>query len=144
MQMLPLVIICHKSTQIWQTMLLHTPLMIPWLPVALIIMNCFRETQTKCVLRLTFYKKNSIPEWTIPISNLMPTSRHYTNMKNEQGYTCLLPVLKRNIKTFIQWVKDDHTLGRKPFPDIFLTRDVSNLYRRYKTYAKFIAKYIIL
>ena len=42
--------------------------------------------------------------------------KSYTDLTQNQGQIRLLPGIKRNLKGFIQWVRDEFRLGRNPSP----------------------------
>ena len=63
----------------------------------------------------------------------------YFDLTQGQGQIGLLPGIKRNIKAFIQWVRDDKCLGRNPETMAFPVVQAPALLRRYKTHAKFVS-----
>jgi hypothetical protein len=65
----------------------------------------------------------------------------YSELTINQGQVRLLPGTKRNIKAFIQWVREERRLGRDPSTTEFPVADTPNLIlRRHKTHAQFIKK----
>ena len=63
----------------------------------------------------------------------------YSALTQAQGQIRLLPVIKRNIKAFIQWVRDEQSLGRNPETIAFPVVQGPALLRRYKTREKFVS-----
>ena len=63
----------------------------------------------------------------------------YSALTQAQGQIRLLPVIKRNIKAFIQWVMDEQRLGINPETMAFPVVQAPALLRRYKTHAKFVS-----
>ena len=57
----------------------------------------------------------------------------YSDLSQTQGQIRLLPGVKRNIKAFIQWVRDELRLGRDPSTGDFDSNNTPTLIRRYKT-----------
>lgn len=64
----------------------------------------------------------------------------YSDFSQAQGQIRLLPSVKRNIKAFIQWVRDELRLGRDPSTSVFDSNNTPTLIRRYKTHKQFIEK----
>jgi hypothetical protein len=64
----------------------------------------------------------------------------YSELTINQGQVRLLPGTKRNIKAFIQWVREERRLCRDPSTTAFPVVDTPNLIRRHKTHAQFINK----
>jgi hypothetical protein len=64
----------------------------------------------------------------------------YSDLTMAQGQVHLLPGTKRNIKAFIQWVRDKRRLGRDPSSTAFPVANTPNLMRRHKMHAQFIKK----
>ena len=58
-----------------------------------------------------------------------------------QGQIRLVPRVKKRIKAFIQWTRDETRMGRAPSNSPYPVADTANLMRRYNTHAKFITKY---
>jgi hypothetical protein len=56
----------------------------------------------------------------------------YSDLTTAQGQVRLLPGTKRNIKAFVQWVRDERRLGRDPSTTAFPVADMPNLIRRHK------------
>ena len=61
-----------------------------------------------------------------------------------QGQIRLLPGVKKGIKVFIQWVRDQIRLGKDPASRAFPVVDSASLMRRYTTYDKYIKKSVTL
>ena len=64
----------------------------------------------------------------------------YSELTIAQGQIRLLPGTKRNIKAFIQWVRDQRRLGLNPRDTAFPVLEAPNLLRRYKTHERFIKR----
>jgi hypothetical protein len=62
----------------------------------------------------------------------------YSDLTQAQGQIRLLPGVKRNIKSFIQWVRDEQRLGRDADNIAFPVANAPTLLRRYKTHSKFV------
>ena len=63
----------------------------------------------------------------------------YSDLTQAQGKNRLLPGIKRNIKAFIQWVKDEQSLGRNTETMAFPVVQDPALLRRYKNHAMFVS-----
>ena len=57
-----------------------------------------------------------------------------------QGQIRLMPGVKRNIKAFVQWTRDEIRLGRDPTLVAFPIGQAAMLMRRYKSHTQFVAK----
>ena len=57
-----------------------------------------------------------------------------------QGQICTVPRVKKRIKSFIQWTRDEVRMGRKPASRPFPVDTTSVLIRKYTTHAMFIEK----
>jgi hypothetical protein len=66
--------------------------------------------------------------------------KSYTDLTQAEGRIRLLPGIKRNLKGFIQWVRDEFRLGRNPENAIFPIAEVPQLVRRHKTHKQYVAK----
>jgi hypothetical protein len=64
-------------------------------------------------------------------------SKTYADLTQVQGKIRLLPGTKRNIKAFVQWVKDECRLGSNPATTAFPVGDAENSIRRYNTHEQF-------
>ena len=65
--------------------------------------------------------------------------KKYSNLTQAQGQILLLTGIKRNIKAFIQWVRDEQRLGRNPETMAFPVVQASALLLCNKTHAKFVS-----
>ena len=63
----------------------------------------------------------------------------YSDLTAAQGQIRVRPGVRKNIKAFVQWTRDELRLGRDPSTTPFPIERVSDLIRRYKTHEKFIA-----
>ena len=63
----------------------------------------------------------------------------YSDLTQAQGQIYLLPGIKRNIKVFIQWVRDEQRFVRNPETIAFPVVQAPVLLRRYKTHANFVS-----
>jgi hypothetical protein len=61
----------------------------------------------------------------------------YSELTVQQGQICVRPGVRKNIKAFIQWSRDEFRLGRDPSSIAFPVGDVSDFIRRYKTHEKY-------
>ena len=66
--------------------------------------------------------------------------KSYTDLTQLQGQIRLLPGVKRNLKGFIQWVRDEFRLGRNPENTAFPVAETPVLIRRHKTHKQYVAK----
>jgi hypothetical protein len=66
--------------------------------------------------------------------------KSYSELTVAQGQIRLLPGTKRNVKAFIQWVRDERRLGRDPSNTPFPVAQAAALLRRYKTHYQYIKK----
>ena len=66
--------------------------------------------------------------------------KSYTDLTQAQGQIRLLPGVKRNLKGFIQWVRDEFRLGRNPENTIFSVGETPGLIRRHKMHKQYVAK----
>ena len=66
--------------------------------------------------------------------------KSYSDLTAIQGQIRLLPGVKRNIKSLIQWVQDQFRTGLNPQDNVFPIADVTLLLRRQKSHALFIMK----
>jgi hypothetical protein len=64
----------------------------------------------------------------------------YSDLTQNQGQIRLLPGVKRMIKAFIQWVRDERRLGRDPSFVAFPVANAPSLLQRYKTHQQFVKK----
>ena len=64
----------------------------------------------------------------------------YSDLTQAQGQICVTPGVKKNIKAFLQWVRDEYRLGRNPEFGSFNSKDTQVLMRRYNTHKQFIDK----
>ena len=64
----------------------------------------------------------------------------YSDLTQAQGQICVTPGIKKNIKAFVQWARDEYRLGRDPEFGAFDSADTLTLMRRYKTHKQFINK----
>jgi hypothetical protein len=62
----------------------------------------------------------------------------YSDLTAAQGQIRVRPGVRKNIKAFVQWARDELRLGRDPSATPFPIDLVSDLIRRYKTHEKFI------
>ena len=61
----------------------------------------------------------------------------YSELNVAQGQIGLRPEVRKNIKAFVQWTRDELRLGRDPSISPFPVDQVSDLIRRYKTHEKY-------
>ena len=66
--------------------------------------------------------------------------KSYSDLTAMQGQIRLLPGVKRNIKSLIQWAQDQFRTGQDPQDNIFPIANVTLLLRRQKSHALFITK----
>ena len=66
--------------------------------------------------------------------------KSFSTLTAVQGQIRLLPGVKKRIKAFVQWVKDEVRLGREPSLTPFPAGDTANLVRRCTTHKKFVSK----
>ena len=64
----------------------------------------------------------------------------FSSLSVQNGQIRLRPVVKRNIKAFIQWTKDMFRTGIDPASRLFPLNEVANLLRRHKSHEAFIDK----
>ena len=64
----------------------------------------------------------------------------YSDLTQVQGQIRVTPGVKKNIKAFVQWARDEYRLGRDPEYGMFNQADTLTLMRRYKTHKQFIDK----
>ena len=64
----------------------------------------------------------------------------YSDLTQAQGQIRVSPGIKKNIKAFVQWARDEYRLGRDPEFGTFNSTDTLTLMRRYKTHKQFIDK----
>ena len=64
----------------------------------------------------------------------------FSSLTAMQGQIRLLPGVKKRIKAFIQWVRDQIRLGKDPANRAFPVADSASLMRRYTTHDKYIKK----
>ena len=63
----------------------------------------------------------------------------YTDLTTAQGRIQIRPGVRKNIKAFVQWTRDELRLGRDPTLTPFPVGQVADLIRRYKTHEKYLA-----
>ena len=61
----------------------------------------------------------------------------YSDLTVAQGQIRIRPGTRKNIKAFVQWTRDELSLGRNPSLIPFPVDQVGDLIRRYKTHEKF-------
>jgi hypothetical protein len=61
----------------------------------------------------------------------------YYDLSVQQGQICVRPGVRKNIKAFVQWARDEFRLGRDPGTVAFPINQFSDLIRRYKTHEKY-------
>jgi hypothetical protein len=61
----------------------------------------------------------------------------YSELSAAQGQILVHPGVRKDIKSFVQWTRDELRLGREPSASAFTIDQVSNLIRRYKTHEKY-------
>lgn len=61
----------------------------------------------------------------------------FSSLNINQGQIRLHPGVKRNIKAFVQWTRDQFCLGMTPWTQPFPVQDSADLMRRYKTHENF-------
>ena len=64
----------------------------------------------------------------------------YSDLTQVQGQSRVTPGVKKNIKAFLQLVRDEYRLGRNPEFGSFNSKDTQVLMRRYNTHKQFIDK----
>ena len=64
----------------------------------------------------------------------------YSDLTQAQGQIRITPGVKKNIKAFLQWARDEYRLGRNPEYGRFSQADTQVLMRRYKTHKQFMDK----
>ena len=64
----------------------------------------------------------------------------FSSLTAAQGQIRLLPGVKKRIKAFIQWVRDQIRLGKDPTNRAFPVPDVASLMRRYTAHDRYIKK----
>jgi hypothetical protein len=62
----------------------------------------------------------------------------YSDLTMAQGQIRLRPGIRKNIKAFVHWARDELRLGRDPNLSPFPVDQVSDLIRRYKTHKKYL------
>ncbi|CAJ1938723.1 unnamed protein product [Cylindrotheca closterium] len=55
-----------------------------------------------------------------------------------QGQIRLMPAIKKNIRAFIQWCRDEICMGRDPITVPFSVVDAAKLLRRMKTHEQYV------
>ena len=63
----------------------------------------------------------------------------YTDLTAAQGRIQTRPGVRKNIKAFVQWTRDELRLGREPALAPFPVAQVADLIRRYKTHEKYLS-----
>ena len=63
----------------------------------------------------------------------------YSDLTAAQGRIQTRPGVRKNIKAFVQWARDELRLGRDPAITPFPVAQVADLIRRYKTHEKYLA-----
>jgi hypothetical protein len=61
----------------------------------------------------------------------------YFDLSLVQGQICLNPGVRKNIKAFVQWTRDELRLGRDPSDTAFPILQVTDLIRRNHTHEKY-------
>jgi hypothetical protein len=61
----------------------------------------------------------------------------YSELNVQQGQIRLNPGVRKNIKAFVQWTRDELRLGRDPSATAFPIAQVTDLIRRYHTHEKY-------
>ena len=61
----------------------------------------------------------------------------YFDLSLVQGQICLNPGVRKNIKAFVQWTRDELRLGRDPSDTAFPILQVTDLICRYHTHEKY-------
>ena len=74
----------------------------------------------------------------LDIKQLEADMKAYADMTVAEGRIRLNPRIKRNLKAFVQWVKDEILLDRDPASIPFPIATVSDLIRRAKTHKEFV------
>ena len=64
----------------------------------------------------------------------------YSDLTQAQGQIRITPGIKKNIKAFLQWSRDEYRLGRSPEYGRFDIRETQKFIRRYKTHKQFMDK----
>ena len=64
----------------------------------------------------------------------------YSNLTQQNGQIRLDPGTKRNIRAFVQWVRDLLRVGENPSLTVFPVANATLYIRRYKTHEKFCQK----
>ena len=63
----------------------------------------------------------------------------YSDLTAVQGQIRIRPGIRKNIKAFVQWSRDELRLGHEPKMTPFPVDQVSDLIRRYKTHEKYLS-----
>ena len=66
--------------------------------------------------------------------------KSYSDLTQNQGQIRISPGVKKNIKAFVQWSRDEYRLGRNPQYGIFNSHQTQALMRRYNTHKQFSEK----
>ena len=66
--------------------------------------------------------------------------KSFSVLTQAQGQIRMIPRVKKRIKAFVQWTRDEIRLGRDPSLSAYPVADTATLMRRYNTHAKFIKK----
>ena len=66
--------------------------------------------------------------------------KSFSSLAVRNGQIVLRPIVKRNIKAFIQWTKDMYRTGIDPASRLFPIGEVANLLRRHKSHEAFVDK----
>lgn len=61
----------------------------------------------------------------------------YFDLTVAQGQIRLSPGVRKNVKAFVQWTRDEIRLGRDPSDTAFPIEQVVDLIRRYNTHEKY-------
>ena len=64
--------------------------------------------------------------------------KRFSDLTQAQGQIRISLGIKRNIRAFIQWVRDQYRLGLSPENSPFPVGDSANLIRRHKTHKQFV------
>lgn len=64
----------------------------------------------------------------------------YSDLTQTQGQIRITPGIKKNIKAFLQWSRDEYRLGRNPEYGSFSIVETQRFIRRYKTHKQFMDK----
>ena len=65
----------------------------------------------------------------------------YTDLTAAQGRIQIRPGVRKNIKAFVQWTRDELRLGRDPALTPFPIAQVADLIRRYKTHEMYLDRF---